>query len=65
MGWDRNSLQGFLPRVDAPVDDQVAAGAEGAGAELADVVPLVCKAGGKQEKKKWFRGRSSLEEEPG
>lgn len=30
--------------MDAPVDDQVAAGAEGAGAELADVVPLVCKA---------------------
>lgn len=27
--------------MDAPVDDQVAAGAEGAGTELADVIPLV------------------------
>lgn len=32
------------------MDDQVAAGAEGAGAELADVIPFVCKAGGKHQK---------------
>lgn len=32
------TLQGFLSGVDAPMDDQVAAGAERPGAELADVV---------------------------
>lgn len=30
--------------MDASVDDQVAAGTKGTGAELADVVPLVCRA---------------------
>lgn len=32
------TLQGFLSSVDAPVDDQVAAGAERPGAELTNVV---------------------------
>lgn len=35
------TLQGFLSSVDAPVDDQVAAGAERPGAEFTDVVPGV------------------------
>lgn len=51
--WDQYLLQRFLPGVDAPVDDQVAAGTKGTGAELADVVPLVC---GAEEKKKRIRG---------
>lgn len=33
------TLQGFLSSVDAPVDDEVAAGAERPSAELTDVVP--------------------------
>lgn len=37
-----HSLQGFLFSVDAPVDDEVAAGAERPGTELTDVVPGVC-----------------------
>lgn len=32
------TLQGFLSCVDAPVDDQVTAGAERSGTELTDVV---------------------------
>lgn len=35
------TLEGFLSRVDASVDDEVAAGTEGAGAELTDVVSFV------------------------
>lgn len=35
------TLQGFLSSVDAPVDDEVAAGAERPGTELTDVVPGV------------------------
>lgn len=42
--WDRYLLQGFLPGVDAPVDDQIAAGTKGTGAELADIVPFICGA---------------------
>lgn len=38
------ALQGLLSSVDATVDDQIAAGAEGPCAELTDVVPGVCKA---------------------
>lgn len=35
------TLEGFLSRVDASVDDEVAAGPEGAGTELADVISFV------------------------
>lgn len=38
-----HSLQGLLSSVDAPVDDQVAASAEGPGTELTDVISGVCR----------------------
>lgn len=39
--WDWYLLEWLLPGVDPPVDDQIAAGAEGARAELTDVIALV------------------------
>ena len=48
VGTHGGLLEGFLSRVDAPVDDEVAAGAEGAGAELADVIAFVCGAEGRR-----------------
>lgn len=39
--WDWDLLEWLLPSVDPSVDDQIAAGAEGARTELTDVIPLV------------------------
>lgn len=54
QGWDWDLLERLLPGVDPSVDDQIAAGAERACTELADVIALV-----------WEQKKSDRADQPG